>query len=219
MKTAFPTLLLLLLVVVLPNFAHAAMTCEDVFTDIPARLHEAHYKKFVQEDAPFRDRLQNIAAIKVQLGRLAQALPAGMYEVTINDIKKDVMLVSYDKAMNVTIRLASRPLLQSESVPLSRSGRTPSTGSLSTIVRNMTFGIDAAIRLSQNGIELRTSTVRGNEKMLTGLNRSDLRTQLNSATGPIQSIVITEQNSNWSVYRQDDVTQTTETRIVIVKRI
>lgn len=213
MRTALPNLLLLLMVAVLPNFAHAQQSCEGLFADTPTRLHAAQYRKFVHEDFPFTDRLRNPAAIKIQLARLAQTLPQGMYEVMINGFKKDILLVSYDKFMNATIQLANLPAIKTESTPLTRSG------GIGSLTRNMTFGVDTAIRLTLAGIELRTSTVRGNEKTLGGLSRSDVRVELNTATGPIQTMTIIEQYSNWSIYRANETSRTTNTRIEIVKRI
>lgn len=213
MRTLLPTFVIVLIVAVLPNFAQAQLSYEAVFAGTLTRLHAAKYKKFVREDAPFSDRLQNTAAIKVQLSRLARALPAGMYEVRINNIEKDVLLVSYDKSMNATIQLAGRPAIRTESTPLTRSG------GVGSLTNNMTFGVDSAIRLTANGIEFRTSTVRGNEKTLAGLYRSDVRVALSIANGPIQTMTINELNSNWSVYRPDDASVTTSTRIEIGERI
>ncbi|CAN5697994.1 hypothetical protein BH10BDE1_BH10BDE1_01900 [soil metagenome] len=192
------------LLAILPQFSMAAGDrCSDIFMSDQMRAHEAKYTQFV-DPGPMEGRLGNTAAKAHMLNRLRAILPAGRHDVSFGFMQRGILDVSYDKLGNVTIQLGPR-IIQSGGRALQR-GFEPAS--------NVSFGIDGRVQLlADNRLAVSSMTIRGNEKTLAGLDRSDRSIVFDLSKGPSQTIFLTETNTNWSTYRAQNLTTTTETRI------
>ncbi len=146
--------------------------------------------------------------------RVSQALPAGIYTVRV-DGQQDQLRVSYTPDGDAVIRLSSRTLFRSEPVPLTTSGAPNSPAR--TLVQNMSYGIDSGLQIQSDRLVLTNSTIRGNEKTLSGIDRNDTGLEIDLNHGPVDTLFITDRNENWSVHRGENRVIESRSRIEILR--
>jgi hypothetical protein len=188
----------------LPTRAQANESCSDLFVSSETRVHEQKYRNFVRP-GNLPGRLSNTAAKAVMLGRLRKKLPPGEYDVLLNFMTPAKLFVSYDADGNVTVRLGGRESIQSNGRALRRGF---------WLAPNMSYGIDGRVQLlADNRIAVSTTIVRGDEKTLAGLERTDLAIELDLKSIGTPTMTLTETRTNWSIYRTENQSKTTQTRV------
>jgi hypothetical protein len=146
--------------------------------------------------------------------RLRAALPAGQYPVRVDGVL-DLLIVRYDETGAANIRLASRPVYQSEPIPLTKSGQAGLP--FNAIARNISYGLDSALQLVNDKLVLTNTVVRGNEKTIMGLDRQDISLEIDLYNGPISTLFINEQVTNWSIYRSVNNVTSRRTRVELIR--